>query len=256
MNQNGFESDREEQACLESLAWRNAQEEEQREMYERELAEETDRASEYIKRGDAMRATLRGEQSDGYHTFNELYRHRAVLFSVVVSRFSNLAWKSRLHHDGTMYGGMFIVGIDTADGPATYHYDIDPYWDMFKCKALDRAPTWDGHTPEQAIARIGTLAAAPPNLPRPLTDILELHELSAVWMVMLDGYTSLHSAGSLKMCIKTGSYSMEELSRNMYFTSLPTPADIEAARREHVTKDEYNVDENGQWYITEERINW
>lgn len=101
---------------------------------------------------------VNGDTSDGYHTFNELYHHRAVLFSVIVAKFSDRAWKSKLHADGTMYDGMFIVGIDTPDGPATYHYDIDPYWSMFRCKELDRAPEWDGHTPSQAIERIGKLA--------------------------------------------------------------------------------------------------
>ena len=98
---------------------------------------------------------ITGETSDGYHTFNELYHHRAVLFSVIVKAFPDRAWKSRKHHDGTMYDGMFIVGIETPDGQATYHYDVDPYWDMFKCKELEYAPEWDGHTPAQAIARIG-----------------------------------------------------------------------------------------------------
>ena len=98
-----------------------------------------------------------GDRSDGYHTFNELYHHRAVLFSVIVKAFSDKAWKSLRHHDGTMYDGMFIVGIDTPDGQATYHYDIDPYWDMFECRELERAPEWDGHTPAQAIERIGKL---------------------------------------------------------------------------------------------------
>lgn len=99
-----------------------------------------------------------GETSDGYHTFNELYHHRAVLFSVIVASFHDMAWKAKAHHDGTMYDGMFIVGIDTPDGQATYHYDIEPYWGMFRCKELDRAPEWDGHTPEQAIERISKLA--------------------------------------------------------------------------------------------------
>ena len=35
-----------------------------------------------------------------------------------------------------MFDGMFIVGIDTPIGQATYHYDIDPYWDLFHVKAL------------------------------------------------------------------------------------------------------------------------
>ena len=100
---------------------------------------------------------ITGETSDGYHTFNELYHHRAVLFSVIVKAFPDHAWKSRKHHDGTMYDGMFIVGIETPDGQATYHYDIEPYWDMFQCKELEYAPEWDGHTPAQAIARIGKL---------------------------------------------------------------------------------------------------
>ena len=98
-----------------------------------------------------------GDTSDGYHTFNELYHHRAVLFSVIVKAFKEKAWKARLHHDGTMYDGMFIVGIDTPEGQASYHYDIDPYWDMFECRELERAPEWDGHTPAQAIERIGKL---------------------------------------------------------------------------------------------------
>lgn len=98
-----------------------------------------------------------GDTSDGYHTFNELYHHRAILFSVIVKTFSDKAWKSLRHHDGTMYDGMFIVGIDTPDGQATYHYDIDPYWDMFECQELECAPEWDGHTPAQAIERIRRL---------------------------------------------------------------------------------------------------
>ena len=100
---------------------------------------------------------ITGDTSDGYHTFNELYDHRSKLFSVIVRCFKGRAWKSKLHHDGTMYEGMFIVGIETSQGQATYHYDIDPYWSVFDCKELARAPEWDGHTPEQAISRITSL---------------------------------------------------------------------------------------------------
>lgn len=99
-----------------------------------------------------------GDTSDGFHTFDELYHHRAVLFSFIVTCFPGASWKSRRHRDGTMYDGMFIVGIETPYGQATYHYDLDPYWDMFRCEELDRAPEWDGHTPDQAIERIERLA--------------------------------------------------------------------------------------------------
>jgi hypothetical protein len=95
-----------------------------------------------------------GDLSDGYHTFNELYHHRAILFSVICNEHPDISWKSKLHHDGTMFDGMFIVGINTPEGQATYHYDINPYWDMFRVRELEKAPEWDGHTSEQAIERI------------------------------------------------------------------------------------------------------
>lgn len=100
---------------------------------------------------------INGETSDGYHTFNELYHHRAVLFSMICNLHPLSSWKAKKHHDGTMYDGMFIVGINTPEGQATYHYDIDPYWDMFKIPEAEFAPVWDGHTPDEAIRRIGTL---------------------------------------------------------------------------------------------------
>lgn len=106
---------------------------------------------------DAPDAKIDGNTSDGYHTFNELYHHRAVLFSVIVKAFPERAWKSRKHRDGTMYDGMFIVGIDTPQGQATYHFDLYPYWEMFKCPELEYAREWDGHSPLDAITRIGSL---------------------------------------------------------------------------------------------------
>lgn len=110
-----------------------------------------------IKEAPTVEPVITGDTSDGYHTFNELYHHRAVLFSVIVKAFPDNAWKAKKHHDGSMYEGMFIVGIETPEGQATYHYDIDPYWDMFRCKEVEFAPEWDGHTPQQAIERIGKL---------------------------------------------------------------------------------------------------
>ena len=101
----------------------------------------------------------KGEISDGYHTFNELYDHRAKLFSVICNMNPLIAWKSKKHSDGSMYDGMFIVGINTPEGPATYHYYIDKYWDLFKVKELDYAPEWDGHTSEDAINRILSLSS-------------------------------------------------------------------------------------------------
>ena len=102
-----------------------------------------------------------GNTSDGYHTFNELYHHRAVLFSVICNQNKENAWKSKQHNDGTMYDEMFIVGIDTPQGQYSYHYDIEPYWNMFNVKELDKAPLWDGHEPKD-IDRLISLEINPP----------------------------------------------------------------------------------------------
>lgn len=115
-----------------------------------------------------------GNTSDGYHTFNELYHHRAVLFSAIVENFASRAWKSKLHADGTMYEGMFIVGIETPDGQATYHYDVVPYWNLFRCKEVDRAPEYDGHTPDQAIERIGKLVDCKTDRPTCRLDLTDI----------------------------------------------------------------------------------
>lgn len=108
----------------------------------------------------AFKCDSLGWVSDGYHTFDELYHHRAVLFSVICNEHPDLAWKSLHHEEGgdPMYDGMFIVGINTPMGQATYHYNIKPYWDMFHVKELDHAPKWDGHTPDEAIRRIASLS--------------------------------------------------------------------------------------------------
>lgn len=100
-----------------------------------------------------------GELSDGYHTYNELYHHRAVLFGLICTFMNDKSWKSKLHDDGSMYDGMFIVGIETPEGQATYHYDIDPYWDKVfgDVKEIPKAPKWDGHSPDDAIERIGRM---------------------------------------------------------------------------------------------------
>lgn len=90
-----------------------------------------------------------GEVSDGYHSFNQLYHQRAILFAALCNTFKDISWKSHKHNDGQdcFGGGWFIVGIDTPKGSYTYHYE-DKYWDIFKCKELEIGKKWDGHTEE------------------------------------------------------------------------------------------------------------
>ena len=98
----------------------------------------------------------KGDLSDGYHSYNELYKHRMVLFSVICNQNQEVAWKSWLHHDGTMFDGYFIVGINTPQGQFTYHYQLE-YWELFKVKELKKAPEYDGHTPDDVDRLYGLL---------------------------------------------------------------------------------------------------
>lgn len=123
---------------------------------------------EYVRKDRAS-----GDTSDGYHTFDELYEHRtgllAALCNTLVGIMADeglspndmrmLLFKSRQHHDGDMYDGMFIVGINCNQKPgpwaqwATWHCESE-WWDRFAIPELDKAPEWDGHTPEEALARL------------------------------------------------------------------------------------------------------
>lgn len=87
-----------------------------------------------------------GKISDGYHTFDELYHHRMVLFSIICNTYKDKSWKSWLHDDGTMFDDYFIVGVTTDKGEYTYHYHKDN-WDRFDVKEIEKAPKWDGHKP-------------------------------------------------------------------------------------------------------------
>lgn len=95
--------------------------------------------------------------SDGFHTFNQLYYQRMVLFSILVKQFKDKSWKSYKHEDGEeCFGGdYFIVGIDTPEGPYTYHYKTE-YWDWFDCEELPVSKHWDGHI-EEDVTRLLSL---------------------------------------------------------------------------------------------------
>ena len=122
----------------------------------------------YVRRDGAP-----GDTSDGWHTFQELYEHRTGLLAALCTVLADvmedeglleedaadLVCKSRRHHDGTMYDGMFVVCVNCNQkaGPwaqwATWHCEGE-WWDRFSVPEVDRAPEWDGHTPADALSRL------------------------------------------------------------------------------------------------------
>ncbi len=113
-----------------------------------------------------------GEVSDGYHTFNELYQHRYLLFCGMarilwrmnISR-QYYAWKSRTHWiNGELqpvWDGWFVAGIELSgfvynkekEKMITYHLPLE-YWDLFDGIEREQAPPHDGHTSQDVIERL------------------------------------------------------------------------------------------------------
>lgn len=100
-----------------------------------------------------------GDLSDGYHTFNDLYYQRCILFATIVNQNKDISWKSKRHEDGQKCfnsDNWFIVGIDTPKGSYTYHYEAK-YWDLFDCIELENGKHWDGHTERDVDRLLSTL---------------------------------------------------------------------------------------------------
>ena len=111
-----------------------------------------------------MAEIITGSTSDGYHTFDELYEHRIVLYLALCRQLVDQGvkqlrpWRSLLHSDDTKYESWFILGIGKEPGEQiTYHLPLRYWGDAFFAETLDRAPEFDGHTPADVLERIGRL---------------------------------------------------------------------------------------------------
>jgi len=91
----------------------------------------------------------RGELSDGYHTFNELYRHRISLFMVLAKLCSMKGYPTyRFEH----YSGWFCLGIESPFGQISYHLPTR-FWN--RCSFAEaRQPEFDGHTGDDVVERL------------------------------------------------------------------------------------------------------
>ncbi len=98
----------------------------------------------------------KGEISDGYHTFNELYYYR-MLYNAAFFNMLPKEWvhKSKKHHDGEdcFGGGWFIVMANLPTGQVSNHYELKN-WDLFQIPEKEVADKWDGHTPQEAADRL------------------------------------------------------------------------------------------------------
>lgn len=111
--------------------------------------------------------------SDGYHTFGELYEHRIVNYIALckmicannthvayVPEFSTtFVWISKVHSDGSVWDGWFIMGIHAEPGKQITYHLPESKWD--KCakfaSVISKAPDYDGHTSEDVLKRLSEL---------------------------------------------------------------------------------------------------
>lgn len=112
---------------------------------------------------DDTPSNIRGNYSDGYHTFNELYEFRkmfnAALFNEWASQKKYEVHKSWKHNDGELCfgGGWFIVVAVLPTGQISNHYEAKD-WELFKVPSLDIAAfPFDGHTSSDVLERLKQL---------------------------------------------------------------------------------------------------
>lgn len=91
---------------------------------------------------------VNGDISDGYHTFDELYEHRVVLY-MALAKASN--WPAFYKLD---YEEWFCLFLETPKGQVSYHLP-NKYLDNVKTFAvLSPDHIWDGHTSADVLERL------------------------------------------------------------------------------------------------------
>lgn len=108
---------------------------------------------------------------DGYHTFEELYEHRIVLYIALCKKVQDfkfhgdarnqfgdekIVWCSTKHSDGTEWQDWFILGIGKEDGKQiTYHLPARFWNEVCEfAEVLEKAPHFDGHSSNDVLIRL------------------------------------------------------------------------------------------------------
>lgn len=111
---------------------------------------------------------------DGYHSFNELYDHRIMLYIALCrvikdehyinedeKTIEKIVWRSKYHSDGELCfgtGTQFVLGVFRDKGcQITYHIPIERWNETDFAETLEKAPEWDKHTSDDVIERLKVL---------------------------------------------------------------------------------------------------
>lgn len=104
--------------------------------------------------------TIKGStQSDGYHTFKELYDHRTYLMLSLMTLYPEISWRTLNHNKlqkDKMYEGYCLIGMNLPTGTISYHIEIH-FWkllDNLGITTLEEAPEYDGYTSNDVLLRL------------------------------------------------------------------------------------------------------
>lgn len=98
---------------------------------------------------------VNGEVSDGYHTFDELYEHRHLLFIALCKTYgADVSWKEEPE-----FGDWICVYLELATGQISYHLP-GKYREHFHAKQqiVSGVEVWDGHESKDVLNRLRMFA--------------------------------------------------------------------------------------------------
>ncbi len=111
-----------------------------------------------IQEAEKLIKENKGQISDGYHTFDELYENRIALFIALCKRIEKdtdiITWRSEVED------GWFIMGIYLTEGnQITYHLPESKWKQTEFCTTIINKDTYkyDGHTPADVLEQIKKL---------------------------------------------------------------------------------------------------
>ena len=95
---------------------------------------------------------VNGDISDGYHTFDELYRHRNLLFIALLNEVDGRIPTCWIKNH---YPGWDLLLLRTEKGDITYHVPADyrHFYDSFDRLEIEDYE-YDGHTSDDVINRL------------------------------------------------------------------------------------------------------
>lgn len=135
-----------------------------------------DEDNKYYEEGPAL-----GGISDGYHTFDELYDHRDLLFVNLCLKAKHLQqeelkgaeflyasgplkikdvtwWRHDPDGKEAHYPGYFLLFLQQAEGAQISYHIQDKFLPLIKGKIPNGGPEWDKHTSKDVLVRMEEMA--------------------------------------------------------------------------------------------------